>query len=188
MATSTLIAVLLWVFTGALGVPGSTLGIVSYSASLTAIPTVILTIIFVYLFVSAGDIVAYELAVFFSEKFRNRLRKFSFFRDNEEKARGLLKEYEFSIVFYTRFLFTGLCQVVSYVSGFERVSRKKFISAVLLGEFLFSVIYVLLGFIVGELLSKWIGLINNIVVALVALFVVLYLMRYVIRKIRRKRV
>ena len=141
-------------------------------------------IIIVYVAVVAGDILAYELAVFFSERFRNKLRHLSFFRDNEEKARNLLKKYEFSIVFYTRFVLTGLCQVTSYVSGFEKIPRKKFISAVLAGEFLFSVIYVLIGFLVGGLLNNFINTLNYSVIVIILLFVAFYLIRYMLGRRR----
>jgi membrane protein DedA with SNARE-associated domain len=182
-----LIALLVWVFTGALGVPGSSLGIITFGTTLTTISSLIITIILVYIAVVAGDIFAYELAMFFSERFRGKLRHFSFFRDNEEKARNLLKKYEFYIVFFTRFALTGLCQVVSYVSGFERISRKKFILAVVTGEFLFAVIYVLIGFFLGEILSKWLSIINYSAAALVALFAIFYIIRYLVKK-RRIRV
>ncbi|MEK6840768.1 MAG: VTT domain-containing protein [Nanoarchaeota archaeon] len=177
-----LIALLLLVFTGSLGVPGATIGIITYSTTLIDSNLIILTMVLVYLMAVAGDILSYELALFFSERFRYKLRKFRFFRDNEEKAGSLLKRYEFSLVFFTRFAFTSLCSVVSYLSGFERVSRKKFFFAVFTGEALFAMIYVLIGVLIGEIFTKWIKIVNRSAVAIVLLFVVIYLIGYLARK------
>jgi len=177
-----LITLFLWVFTGALGFPGSTVGIIAFGSLATKFSSLVLLIIIIYIAVITGDILAYEIATFFSEKFRKKLRNFSFFRDNEEKARNLLKQHEFSIVFFTRFALTGLCQVVSYVSGFEKISRKKFIFAVLTGEFLFAVIYSSIGFFIGGVFNSIINTINYFVLVALLLFLAFYLIRYIIKK------
>lgn len=184
LAESGLITLFLWVLTGALGVPGSTVGIIIFGSLATKISSLIPIIIIVYIAVVIGDIIAYELASFFSKKFRKKLRKFSFFRDNEKKVKKLLEKYEFSIILFTRFALTGLCQVTSYVCGFEKVNRKKFIIAVLIGELLFAILYSLIGFVAGTALNMLIKTVNNLAIAVLLLLIAAYLTIYQIRKRR----
>ena len=174
----------LWAFTGALGVPGSSIGIIAFGAVASGFGSLALLIVIVYIAVVLGDLTAYGLAAFFSERFREKMRRLKFFRDNEEKAREKLKQYEFMIVFLTRFVFTGLCQVTSYVSGFERVSRRKFVLAVLTGEALFAAIYVMIGFFVGEIFNTLINTVNYLVVFLILAALLVYMIRYFLRKRR----
>ncbi len=94
-----------------------------------------------------------------------------------KKAKNLLNKYGFYIIFFTRFFLVNLCAVVSYVSGLEKVSRKKFIFAVISGEFLFAIIYPLIGFTLGEIFSSLINAINYFIVAVLLLILVFYLIR-----------
>lgn len=181
-----LLAISLWVFSGSFGFPGSSVGIIAFAASRTHMHSLIVLILIVYISVVVGDLLAYELAAFFSEGFRERLRKFRFFKTNEEKARKLLKKYGFSIVFSTRFIFTGLCQVVSYLSGFEKISRRKFMSAVLIGEFLFAVIYVSIGFFVGAIVSNKIRILNSILLGGFFLFIVVSAIVHLVKILKKK--
>lgn len=177
-----LISLFLWVLVGSFGFPGGSLGVIAFSSLATKFSSVLLIILVVYIASVIGDILAYELALFFSERFRKKLRNFSFFRDNEEKVKKPLKNYEFSIVFFTRFAIPGLCQVTSYVSGFEKINRKKFIAAVITGEFLFAVIYSFIGFFVGEVLNNLIHAISYLVAAVLLVVIIIYLIRYIIKK------
>ncbi|MEK7549196.1 MAG: VTT domain-containing protein [Patescibacteria group bacterium] len=187
LAESGLITLFLWVLTGALGIPGSTIGIIIFGSLVTKISSLIQIIIIVYIAVVIGDIIAYELSSFFSKKFRKKLRKLSFFKDNEKKVKKLLEKYEFSIIFFTRFALTGLCQVTSYVCGFEKINRKKFITAVLIGELLFAILYSLVGFAVGTSLNILIKMVNNLAIAILLLLIAAYLAAYQIRKMRKKK-
>lgn len=176
------VTLLLWTITGSFGAPASSVGIVTFSASLEQIRFVIITVLAIFITVSLGDILAYELASLLSDEFRQKLRRFSFFRKNEEKAGKFLKRNEFLIIFFTRFILIWLCAVVSYVAGFEKVNRKKYISAVLAGEFLFSVIYVLIGFFVGEVLNGIIQEVEYITLAAAAGLVVVYTVIYFVKR------
>jgi len=187
LTESGMMTLFFWVLTGSLGVPSSTIGIVLFSSLADKLYELIPIIIVVYIAVVTGDIIAYELASFFSKKFRKKLRRLSFFRDNEKKVKKLLQNYAFSIIFFTRFAFTGLCQVTSYVSGFEKINRKKFITAVLMGEILFAIIYSLIGFFVGGALILLIKTVNRLAIAILLLLIAIYLTFYQVRKMRKKK-
>ena len=130
-----------------LGVPGALVLMVSSGAlanNFTGLAFIMLAAALGAIF---GDITAYELARRFSLALSAKLKGFKFFADNEQKARKQLKKYEFSFVFFTRFALMSLCAPVSYISGFERLNRKKFLVAVISGEVLYALIYPLIGFI-----------------------------------------
>ena len=180
-----LITIFLLQVAGSFGFPGGSLTLIAFASQITTLPSLIIFTIVVFIGAAAGDIGAYELAKFFGERFRIKLRKYSFFKDNEEKARKLLKEHEFSIVFWTRWIFFALCAVVSYLAGFEEINRKKFITAVLIGEFLYAVLHSIVGYFVGEAINSLIGTASNLMVLVVLLAVVIYLIVYFVRKMRK---
>lgn len=167
---------------GSFGFPGGSLTLIAFASSITNFSSLLLFTLIVFVACVIGDIGAYELARFFAEKFRFKLRRFSFFKDNEEKARKLLKEHEFSIVFWTRWLFFALCAVISYVAGFEEINRKKFITAVVIGEFLYALVHSLIGYFLGEVINNLIGTVTNLTLLLALLAVVVYLINYFVKK------
>ena len=177
-----LVAIFILQVAGSFGFPGGSLTLIAFASSITNLSSLLVFTIVVFIAAAAGDIAAYELAKFFSERFRTRLRKFKFFRDNEEKARKMLKEHEFSIVFFTRWLFFALCAVVSYVAGFEEIDRRKFITAVIIGEFLYAVIHSIIGYFIGEVVNSLISTVTNATLLLALLAIVVYLIVYMVKK------
>lgn len=177
-----LITIFLLQIAGSFGFPGGSLTLIAFASSITNLSSLLVFTIVVFIAAALGDIAAYEVAKFFSEEFRWKLRKFSFFKDNEEKARKLLKEHEFSIVFWTRWLFFALCAVVSYVAGFEEIDRKKYIFAVLIGEFLYALVHSLAGYFLGEVINNLISTVTDFTLLLASLVVVVYLINYMRKK------
>lgn len=177
-----LITIFILQVAGSFGFPGGSLTLIAFASSITNFSSLLIFTIVVFVAASVGDIAAYELAKFLGEKFRKKLRKYSFFKDNEKKARKTLQEHEFSIIFFTRWLFFALCAVVSYVAGFEEIDRKKFITAVLVGEFLYAVVHSIIGYFLGEVINNLITTVTNFTLLLALLAVVIYLIRYTIKK------
>ncbi len=163
-----------WVLAGSLGLPGGTIVIIGTSSLTQGIPSLILVIAISCVAAFIGDNLAYELARRLSDRFRNKLIRFSFFRNNEPRARKLLSKHEFSIVFFTRFILLSLCPVVSYVSGFEKINRKKFYLAVFAGELLFATIYSTIGYAIGETFNNLISAIDYVAIAVVLLALIIY--------------
>jgi len=167
---------------GSFGLPAGTVTLISFGSLAAGANKLILVIIISFVAAVLGDILAYELARKLSGRLRDRLRKFSFFRDSEPRAKRLLSKHEFPIVFFTRFAILSLCVVISYVSGFERVNRRKFIIAVVSGEILFATIYSLIGFGIGEAVGNVLTAANYLIVAILLLFAVFYLARFLLRR------
>ena len=174
LSIGSLILLFFWVFAGSLGVPGGAITMIAYGSLAGSVSKLILFMIISFVAAVIGDILAYELARRLSNKLRDKLRKFFFFKNNEPKVRSLLNKYGFYIIFFTRFALVNLCAVVSYVSGLEKVNRKKFIFAVISGELLFAIIYPLIGFTLGEIFSSLINAINYFIIAILLIILIIY--------------
>ena len=177
----------LWVMAGSFGIPASTIGIIAMGSLAGSVPALILVIVITFIAVIIGDILAYTLATKLSDEFKDKLNKFNFFRENEPKVKEMLSKHGFPIVFFTRFALLHLCAVTSYVSGFEKMNKKKFISAILMGEFLFAVIYSLIGFAIGEIITNLVNVINYILVAIVLLILLFYFLKKYLKKRKERK-
>lgn len=169
-------------FLASLGAPGALVWML-YSGALAnsfleLIPVILTTAAAAIL----GDIVAYELAKRFSLALPSRLMKFKFYKSSEIKARELFQKSGFFVVFLTRFAFTGLGAVVNYISGFEKIKRKKFLIAVVSGEIIYGIIYPLMGFIFKETWNDLVNVIGDIIVILVSIIIAMFLVAAYMKK------
>jgi len=171
--------VLLFIFTllGSLGMPGTLVWIVASGALASSISDVIPLIIIVATAAISGDILAYELASKFTAAISSRLLKFKSFQKHEHKARDMLKKSEFSFVFLSRFVFTSIGWFVSYISGLQRINKRKYITAVVLGETLYASLYTLLGFMFKETWLELTSIIKDITWVLVFLLIMGIILR-----------
>jgi membrane protein DedA with SNARE-associated domain len=173
-------------FSSSLGFPSGTLAMIAFGTMATDFPSLVLVILVAFLAVIIGDVIAYEIARRYSKNITTWLRKFSFFSASEPRARRLLISYGFYIVFFTRFFLVNLCAPISYISGLERFSRKKFLFAVFTGEFLYVVIYSSIGFLFGEIFNDTISLVNEIAIGLVFLVLIFSLVKFLVSRRKRK--
>ena len=177
----------IFVFFSSFGFPGGLVAMISSGAIAGSFWDILIIIIIAAIAAILGDILAYELARKFSTFIKKRLQKYKFYLKGEIRARSLIGKYEFFSVFITRFLLTGLCAITSYISGFEKLNRKKYLLAVISGEILYAIIYTILGYIFRLAWNDLITFLDNIVIItiLIAAAVVLVIVIYRIRK-RRK--
>ncbi|MEK6906545.1 MAG: VTT domain-containing protein [Nanoarchaeota archaeon] len=142
----------------------------------------LLTIIFIVFFASlVGDILTYLLARRFSKDVKIHLGRFRWYNKHEKKTYTLLKKYEFIFVFFSRFLFSGACTIVNYLSGFEKLNFKKFAVAVFLGELVYSAGYALIGYVFKD---TWMYLLTSIQYGLLSV-VLLVIVSYLFYKIAK---
>jgi membrane protein DedA with SNARE-associated domain len=157
----------LWTFTASLGMPGGLVLIVSSGALSNTVRELAAIMILGVAASTLGDLFAYELARKFSPYIAKMLKRFSWFKDNETRAREILKKTEFPLIFFTRFALTPLCVAVSYISGFEKLDRKKYYIAVFSGEILYGTIYPLVGFVFKETWNDLTSVIIDIATVLI---------------------
>ena len=175
-----------WVFLSSFGVPGGLVAMISSGAIANNLLDLTDIIIVSIIAAILGDILAYELARRFSISLGKQLQKFKFYLNNELKVRQFLCKYEFFAVFITRFFLTGLCAITSYISGFEKLNRKKYIFAVVCGEILYGLIYTTMGFIFKLAWNDLVNIINDFIILtiLIAITIILIL---IIKRYKRKR-
>jgi membrane protein DedA with SNARE-associated domain len=179
---SGLIILFFWIIAGSLGLPGSTVDMIAEGSLATSFYAISIIIIISFIAAVIGDILAYELARKLSGRLRSRLIKFSFFKNREPRVKRLLNRYGFYMVFLTRFALTSLGAPMSYVSGLEKYSRKKFFLAVFSGELLYAIVYSLIGFTIGEIAGNLLSALNYAVLAFILILIIFYLTRHFIRK------
>ena len=174
----------IWVLLSSFGLPGGLVAMVSSGAIASNFWDILIIIIIAALAAILGDILAYELARKFSLPIKKQLQKYKFYLKGETKATSLISKYGFFAVFITRFLLTGLCAITSYLSGFEKMKRKKYILAVISGEIIYAVIYTILGYIFRLAWNDLVGILDNIIIItiLIAIGIILFIIIYRIRK------
>ena len=178
IATIVTLAILFAItFASSLGLPGGDIWLVSSGALATDLPSVIIIIIVGFLGAFLGDLTAYLLTNKFSSHILHFLEKNAMFRNNEQTIKHNLKDSAFIIVFLSRFLFTGLGAVISYVSGIVRLDKRKFILAAVLGDFLYSAEFVLIGFFFKQVWTDLTNVINDIIVGLLILVILYFILR-----------
>lgn len=174
------------VFLASFGFPGELVWIVYSGALANNLWELGLVILTTAVASVIGDLTAYELARKFSAALYQRLIKFKFFRNGHPKVRDLFKIHGFLLVFYTRCVMPGLGTVVNYISGFEKLNRRKFILAVVFGEILYSVMCTVLGFVFKETWNDLTNVIGDILVTLVLIVIIIFLIRMSMTKRRNK--
>ena len=175
-----------WVFLSSFGIPGGLVAMISSGALANNLSNLINIILVSAIAAILGDILAYELARKFSLPISKKIRKFKFFINHEIQAREYLCKYEFFTVFITRFLLTGLCAVTSYISGFEKLNRKKYILAVITGEVLYALIYTAAGFAFKLAWNDLVNIINDFIILTILIAITLLLIWIIIRKMRKR--
>ena len=170
------------VFASSLGAPGGIITMLSAGALANNYADLSLLIIVSVVGAILGDLIAYWLARRFSEPLSRRLHRYKTYRDNEPKVRDELNRAIFPIVFFTRWFLTGLGTVVNFVSGLERIDRKKFIIAVVPGELIYGSLYPALGFIFKE---TWTDL-APVITDAIALSILVVVTVIIVRRMRQK--
>ncbi len=182
-----LIVVFFWTVLTSLGLPGALTFMVSLGALADNVSQLVPIMIVGALAAIIGDILAYSIARKYLTRLSGPLHKFRFFRENENKVAEKLRKYEFFAVFITRFGTTELCAPTSYISGFEKLNRKKFISAAILGEMVYATVYPIIGFMFKETWADLIGVIGNTFVAIVVAIIAIWLLvRFFVKRKKRK--
>ena len=167
-----LLILFLWVYSSSLGIPlGALFAIMSFGALASTPQELGIVMVTVFLATVLGDLTAYGLARYFSGRIMKKIKTYRFMEKNEALARKMLERYEIKIIFFTRFALTGLCSIVSYLSGLQKINKKKFLLAVILGEGIYTIIYPLIGFFFKETWNELIQIISNgfIIIALILL-------------------
>ncbi len=151
-------------------IPWTSVFVASFAAFVKSVNGLIYLSLFVLVASILGDLSVYFVTRKFSNPVEKWLKRFKWYSKNQEKIRNTLNKYSFIFIFLTRFLITGAGLVLNYISGIEKVERKKFISAVILGQ----IVAVLMATLTGYLFKDtWTVLLDAIQDSLITLFIFL---------------
>jgi len=134
-----------------------------------------------------GDFTAYMLAKKFSFKLERWLRRYSFYRTNETKIKSQFNQSEFFILFFSRFLFQALCAASTYISGFLRLKKRRFLAAIIPGEIIYGVSFPLLGFFFKETWTDYANVFSDVTAALLLAVVAYFIIRWAIKYYKKRR-
>lgn len=158
--------------------------IVAFGASANNIPGVVILVSIVYLAALIGDISIFFITRRFSKQVLSFMRRFKWFKENEKTSRPLFRKYGFYLILVSRFLNTELCLIMNYIAGFERFEPRKFIIAVVIGEFIYALAYTLFGYIFKDTWIYLLSLTNNFSWIIIAAIISIYLLFKTIKIIR----
>lgn len=167
------------VFICSLGIPGGFVWLVSSGALSSNLFELIIVMTTGAAAAILGDFSAYFIAKKFSVRLLPKLRKWRLFKDKEEAIKGKFIVSDFSIIFFSRFLFTEICAIVSYISGLEQIKKRKFLIAVIPGEIIYAIFYPIIGFFFKETWNDITILITNITtILLIIIIMIIIIVRY----------
>ena len=160
--------------------------LVSFGAAKTSIGGLGLLILGTYLATILGDISIYFITRRFSDKVLRFLKKFKWYQKNNKKTRLFLKKYGFWAVFFSRFTITEVNLVMNYISGFTKFNSKRFITAVLLGELIYSVFYASFGYIFKDTWNYLLGLLQDSFWVVLVIILAFFIAKKIIKLVKRE--
>jgi membrane protein DedA with SNARE-associated domain len=133
---------------------------------------------------TAGDLLGYWIGKKFykTEFFQKILNK----KKNKKiylKSKRKFKKYGFMTILFSRFLIFGFGPPLNYIAGIESYNRKKFICAVIIGEAIYALELLYIGYFFKETFYGLDTFIMNLGLILLAIFILFK----VIGKLRKKK-
>lgn len=133
-----------------------------------------------------GDSIGYFIAFQWGQKILLRVGyiKKVFESQKFQKIKGYFSEHYFAAIFYSRFLVMALGVPINLLSGFFKLSYKKFLFFDITGQLIYVLLYAGIGYVVGNEWQYIAGILEN-----TAILIVLAVMVFLIRKfsfIRRR--
>ena len=166
------------IFVDSLGVPGGTVTLISTGALATGYGQLSLIVLIGTCAASMGDFAAYLIAFFFYEHLSPWLGRFKVYKNNEKKVRQQLNDSAFSLVFFTRWFLAAGGTVVSYICGFERIDKKKFLTAAVLGDAVYAMVFPVLGYSFREIWYDIADVVGNTLTVLLLIVIAGIALRY----------
>lgn len=160
--------------------------LVSFGASASGIPKLLLLMLITYVAASLGDITIYLITRRFSNKVLKLLKKFKLYHKNNKRARLLLKKYGFWIILVSRFTLTEICLIMNYVAGFTKFNKKKFVTAVLLGELIYAIAFTLFGYIFKDTWNYLLGLLQDSFLVVIVIILAFFIIKKIIKLIKKE--
>jgi membrane protein DedA with SNARE-associated domain len=161
--------------------------IVSFGANAPNVMGLVTLFLIIYAATLIGDISVYFVARYFSKRVLKFMKKFNWYKKSEKRSKRLLNKYGFYIVFVSRFLVSEIPLVINYIAGFEKFNKRKFILAVILGEFIYAASYTAFGYIFKDTWTYLLGLITSSIRTVLLVILALYIIYRIIKLTRDRK-
>jgi membrane-associated protein len=151
------------VFFGQMGIPlGSMFFLAWYGSTLFSLEYFGFTVLMVVIATSAGDLAAYGVGRQYSKPFQNFTRRHHRINQQVRRGRYLIDRYGGAMIFFSRFLISGLGPVINYLVGSDRYKSKPFLIWVIAGETLYALQCVGLGYLLRDTWEYMLVLISDV--------------------------
>ena len=135
------------VYAGSFGLPtGVILIIVSFASASEGWRDVLLIFFLSYSASVAGDYSAFLLSGRFRKNFERLIERFAWTRNKKRVVEKTYDRYGVYAVFLTRFILSGIGPYINYLSGLEAMPKRKFLRAIISGEFIYCSFLILVGY------------------------------------------
>ena len=169
-------------------VPEIEILVASFAVFVTNLQGLVYLILLVLIASVLGDLTIYFITLRFSDKVEKLMKKFKWYTRGEKKYKLLLNEYGFIFVFLTRFLITGAGIFINYLSGFEKMNKKKFISAVILGQLVSALMFSLIGYIFKDTWTELLNLVQSSLLTFIAAIILIMIVYKIIKHYKKKNI
>jgi membrane protein DedA with SNARE-associated domain len=122
----------------------------------------------------SGDYGAYWLMRRLRHKINPIIKDVTWMKSKWVTIEKLFKKYSYWAVFLTRFLFSGVGPYVNFFSGLEAMSHLKYLRAVVLGELVYCLLYIFIGYFFRETWQGIIDIVQNYTAASIFALLGLY--------------
>lgn len=175
------------VFAASFALPtGAILIIVSFAAVAEDWRDLLLIFFLTFFAAISGDYSAYLLARYFNKQISATLLKIRWLKNKENKINKLYDKYGAHTVFFTRFFFSGIGPYVNYFSGWQAMPARIFLKAVVFGELIYALLFVLTGCLFSNAWQEVIFIIQDYLafalLALLAIAVIYRMLKLIINK------
>jgi membrane protein DedA with SNARE-associated domain len=153
-----------------------------YASSVSSVDSLLLLMLFTFLGSVIGDISSFFLARRFRVPFQRFINSRRSLRNRELKAERFFHRHGCKSIFLTKFIASGIGPFFNYYAGLKHFSVRRFVVAVVMGEFVYAVGFALLGYVYRDTWQDIISLVGDfsflIIVLLVLFYVVFHLVKH----------
>ena len=162
------------------GLPFPLSPLVIAAGAFSAAGTFNYTLVFIFTFLGCfvGDNLGYLISRYYGKEILMRIGLKRLINSKKFKeVENDFSNYSSSIIFLSRFLLTGIGSIVNILSGLSKIPFKKYLFYEVLGELVYVIIYINLGYVVGNEWENVSGIVNKAGIILIVFIFVIFIKR-----------
>ncbi|QJC28763.1 DedA family protein [Enterobacteriaceae endosymbiont of Plateumaris consimilis] len=132
-----------------------------------------------------GAIIGDQFLFYIGKKYSNKL--LFFLKKNDlkvHKYQNLITNYPYIFIIMVRFMY-GFRLIGPIIIGITNITTFKFLIFNIIGSIIWSLIFVSLGFVFGDIITSWIGDINKITIYVLYILVFIFILKIIYKIIKK---